>query len=160
MVFIRKKKKGQNKFFHTEIPNLSSPTPTIAKKIQILLQRDLKRQTWVWRRFTCWGEDFKATGQTGHFQSSTDKEDNVTARIAWVVETRRLQNSNERFGNDFLISRKAVVHERTPKRRRFLTWSSIFFTFFLLKGRHPKILEGLDRRSKLWCTEIECFVYL
>ena len=63
---------------------------------------------------TCLGEESEAKGQTGQLQSSTESEANITAKVAWIVETMRLQKSKERSEKIFLINRKTVVHEITP----------------------------------------------
>ena len=81
---------------------------------------------------TCFGEESEAKGQTGQFQSSTEREAKVTAIIAWIVETTLLQNSNERFGHVFLINTKSVDHEITPKATIFLILSSMIFAILLL----------------------------
>lgn len=59
-------------------------------------------------------EDFEAKGQIGHLQSSTESEANVTAKIAWIVETTRLQKSKDRLEKILLATIKAVVHETIP----------------------------------------------
>lgn len=75
---------------------------------------------------TCLGEEFEAKGQTGQLQSSTESEAKLTARVACIVETSRLQNPKERFDNNFLINTNAIDHEITPSTTTFLIWSSIF----------------------------------
>lgn len=82
---------------------------------------------------TCLWEEVAATGQIGHFQSWTDKVANVTANIAWIVETILLQKSNERFGKIFLTTRKVVAHEKTPTTINFLMYSSISLWYELKK---------------------------
>ena len=69
---------------------------------------------------TCEGDDFEAKGQTGHFQSCTERELRITPKQAWIVETRRLQKSKERFGNILLINKNVAVHEITPKTTSFM----------------------------------------
>ena len=83
-----------------------------------VLQRQQKNQNYasVFHEFevTWLGEDFEARGETGQAQFSTDREARTTAEVAWAVETRRLQNSKERFGNNFLKRWNAAVHEMIP----------------------------------------------
>lgn len=76
------------------------------------------------KKNTCLGEDVEATGQTGHLQSWTDSEAKVTAKDAWIVETKRLQKSNERFGKAFLINKKSVDHKIIPKKTIIIIESS------------------------------------
>lgn len=86
-------------------------------------------------------EGEEANGQTGHFQSWTVSEANVTAKVAWIVETRRLQNSNDRFGKAFLIKIKAVDHERTANTTK-LVFSSIFLLLFFNEEKgNPSVSE-------------------
>lgn len=67
------------------------------------------------------GEDFDPTGQIGHLQSLTESQANVTAKVAWSVDTTRLQKSNERLGKILLTKTKADVHETTPTTIVFIT---------------------------------------
>ena len=57
----------------------------------------------------------------GHRQFCTEMEAKVTAKQAWSVETRRLQNSKDLFGRSFLKEMKANVHAITPKTTTFIT---------------------------------------
>lgn len=77
---------------------------------------------------TCSGEDGEAMGHSGHFQSWTESEANITAKVAWTVETRRLLNPNEYLRKTLLNITNASVHETTPKAIVFLTLSSISIT--------------------------------
>lgn len=79
---------------------------------------------WFWSS-TCWGEDFDPTPHIGHLQSSTESQANVTAKVAWRVDTTRLQKSKERLGNILLTVTNAELHETTPTTIVFMTYSSI-----------------------------------
>jgi len=82
------------------------------------------------------GEGLEARGQTGHVQSSTEREASVKAKVAWTVETRRLQNSKDRFGKNFLKRWNAVVHEMIPNVIILKIRSSICCpSFFSIKNR-------------------------
>ena len=72
-------------------------------------------------------EDFEAKGQTGHLQSWTEREANITAKVAWIVETTRLLNSNESLGKTLLVNRKIVDHEMTPTTTKFIILPSILY---------------------------------
>ncbi|KAK8551827.1 hypothetical protein V6N13_120263 [Hibiscus sabdariffa] len=77
----------------------------------------------------CLREGADAKGQTGQLQSSTESDAKITAEIAWIVETRRLQNPKERLEKIFLMNRKSVVHEITPITIRFTTSYASPMTF-------------------------------
>ena len=81
---------------------------------RLRIQTDLSKDKKNLLVHTCLGEEFEAKGQIGQLQSSTVSETNVTVKIAWIVETMRLQKSKERLKKIFLINTKAVVHEITP----------------------------------------------
>lgn len=76
------------------------------------------------KKITCLGEDVEAMGHTGQLQSWTDREAKITAKDAWIVETKRLQKSNEHFGKAFLINKKSEVHKITPNKTLTIIGSS------------------------------------
>ena len=57
-----------------------------------------------------------------------ESEARVTAKVAWRVDTTRLQKSKERLGNILLTITNADVHETTPTTIVFVTYFSIFST--------------------------------
>lgn len=105
--------------------------------LNITVTNELKLEN---RKYTCLGEDFEATGQSGQLQSWTEREAKVTAKDAWTVETKRLQKSKERFGKTFLINRNSVVHDITPNKTRLIIESSIYSSVssFYFKIRNQK----------------------
>ena len=60
------------------------------------------------------GEDLEAEGERGEVQSWTERDAKMTAKVAWIIETIRLQNSKDLFGKTLLITKNPVVHDTTP----------------------------------------------